>query len=163
MARRWQYREVGLLDRTHLRFFTRRSIDELLHAAGLVPVQIRRVLRPFGTTELAADAQRIDAVVLDAALADPEAETYQFVVRALLSDEDSSAESARGRLELATLLEVEIARRRGLEADLMALNDRLRGAESQLDVLRSSKTFRYSAWPRHSYTRLKGVGRGRGA
>ena len=41
---RWEYRDTGLLDRTHLRFFTRRSIDELLHDAGFVPVEIRRVL-----------------------------------------------------------------------------------------------------------------------
>lgn len=32
---RWRYEDSGLLDRTHLRFFTRREIMELLSAAGL--------------------------------------------------------------------------------------------------------------------------------
>jgi 2-polyprenyl-3-methyl-5-hydroxy-6-metoxy-1,4-benzoquinol methylase len=32
---RWDYEESGLLDRTHLRFFTRASIFELMQSAGL--------------------------------------------------------------------------------------------------------------------------------
>lgn len=36
---RFDYRTLGLLDDTHLRFFTRKSILELLNRAGLVPVQ----------------------------------------------------------------------------------------------------------------------------
>jgi len=156
---RWQYRDVGLLDRTHLRFFTRRSLDELLHAAGFVPVEIRRVVRPPGTTELAADARNVDAALLEVALSDPEAETYQFVVRALLDSEESVVDSAHSRLELATLLEVEIVRRRGLEADVAQLTDRLRRVTHELDVLHQSKVFRYSEWPRRLYTRLMRVRR----
>lgn len=38
----WEYREQGILDRTHLRFFTRRTTFELVQAAGL---QIERVKR----------------------------------------------------------------------------------------------------------------------
>lgn len=33
---RWEYRDRGLLDRTHLRFFTRRSVTALFVQAGLV-------------------------------------------------------------------------------------------------------------------------------
>lgn len=32
---RWEYEDSGLLDRTHLRFFTRHSITEMLEGAGL--------------------------------------------------------------------------------------------------------------------------------
>ena len=32
---RWEYTDEGILDRTHLRFFTRRSITELFKGAGL--------------------------------------------------------------------------------------------------------------------------------
>lgn len=38
---RWRYQLVGLLDRTHLRFFTRRSALELVEGAGL---EIEKVL-----------------------------------------------------------------------------------------------------------------------
>ncbi len=36
---RWEYEETGVLDRTHLRFFTRRSARQLLREAGLMPVR----------------------------------------------------------------------------------------------------------------------------
>jgi SAM-dependent methyltransferase len=39
----WTYREEGLLDRTHLRFFTQRTAIELLTGAGLVVDMIRTV------------------------------------------------------------------------------------------------------------------------
>jgi SAM-dependent methyltransferase len=41
---RFHYDDTGVLDRTHLRFFTRRSALELLRAAGLKPV--RRMYNP---------------------------------------------------------------------------------------------------------------------
>lgn len=36
---RWDYRDTGLLDRTHVRFFTRRSIVSMFHQAGLREVR----------------------------------------------------------------------------------------------------------------------------
>lgn len=42
---RWPYRNRGIHDRTHLRFFTRKNIVELLAGAGLEPVVERRNLR----------------------------------------------------------------------------------------------------------------------
>jgi len=41
---RFNYDDSGVLDRTHLRFFTRRSAVEMLRSAGLVP--IRRTYNP---------------------------------------------------------------------------------------------------------------------
>lgn len=40
---RWEYQDWGILDRTHLRFFTRRSVVQLVEAAGLVIEKIERV------------------------------------------------------------------------------------------------------------------------
>lgn len=36
LAGRWDYQDRGILDRTHLRFFTRRTLGDLLARAGLV-------------------------------------------------------------------------------------------------------------------------------
>ena len=44
LAGRFDYEETGVLDRTHLRFFTRRSALRMLDAAGLAPV--RRTYNP---------------------------------------------------------------------------------------------------------------------
>jgi O-antigen biosynthesis protein len=43
---RWEYGDAGLLDRTHLRFFTSESIVKAVGAAGLVPVFERKVCMP---------------------------------------------------------------------------------------------------------------------
>lgn len=39
LAGRWRYEEMGLFDRTHLRWFTRRGMQEAIEAAGLRPVE----------------------------------------------------------------------------------------------------------------------------
>jgi 2-polyprenyl-3-methyl-5-hydroxy-6-metoxy-1,4-benzoquinol methylase len=78
----WRYQTLGLLDDSHLRWFTRRSIAELLRAAELEPVAVRRtVAGAFGSgIELPRD--QIPAELVVALLADAEATTFQFVVEA---------------------------------------------------------------------------------
>ena len=44
---RWEYQARGVLDRTHLRFFTRRSALALLAGAGYRVVQVQRNMRWF--------------------------------------------------------------------------------------------------------------------
>ena len=40
LAGRWRYEEMGLFDRTHLRWFTRGAMQEAIEAAGLKPVEL---------------------------------------------------------------------------------------------------------------------------
>ena len=47
LAGRWRYESAGILDRTHLRFFTRESALELMAGSGLQVVQWRRRLPPW--------------------------------------------------------------------------------------------------------------------
>jgi hypothetical protein len=50
LAGRWEYEETGVLDRTHLRFFTRKSARWLLEQAKLDPVSVTYnpgLVRPF--------------------------------------------------------------------------------------------------------------------
>ncbi len=42
----WTYEPAGLLDRTHLRFFTRRELEKLFHRAGFVVDELRWVGSP---------------------------------------------------------------------------------------------------------------------
>ena len=50
LAGRFEYADSGVLDRTHLRFFTRRTMRKLLSDAGLTPVRTTYnpgIVRPF--------------------------------------------------------------------------------------------------------------------
>lgn len=47
---RWDYQDAGILDRTHLRFFTRATAIELLESAGFRVVRLERVLDLPGRT-----------------------------------------------------------------------------------------------------------------
>lgn len=43
---KWKYEEAGLLDLTHIRFFTRKEIEQMFVAVGLYIEKIERVLNP---------------------------------------------------------------------------------------------------------------------
>lgn len=78
----WAYQNDGLLDRTHLRWFTRDGLAALLGEAGLVATRVERVrLGPY-ESGLPVTRGRHSADVIRFAMADPEAATYQFVVEA---------------------------------------------------------------------------------
>ena len=88
LAGRFEYRDLGLLDETHVKLFTRASLQRLLADAGLVGVEWRTTHRPLGTTELEAPIGAAPPAVREALEADPDAETYQFVVMATADDGD---------------------------------------------------------------------------
>jgi len=86
MQGEFPYHETGLLDRTHIKFFTKQSLSEMLREAGLVLVETRRVAKPLFQTELGVERDTVDQSVVNSILEDPEAETYQFVVKAVLDN-----------------------------------------------------------------------------
>jgi hypothetical protein len=99
------YREDGLLDRTHIHFFTKESLLALVRDAGMAVVEISRVTVPVFETELGVSRNAVDAPTLDSILRDRESETYQFVVKATRDDADHSIEDLSYKLvELTDLL-----------------------------------------------------------
>ena len=76
----FRYTEMGLLDRTHLRFFDRAGVDDLLEQAGWGMFDMVRVTRRLGTTEIPVDD--VDPVLAADLESDIEGTTYQFVVSA---------------------------------------------------------------------------------
>jgi glycosyltransferase involved in cell wall biosynthesis/2-polyprenyl-3-methyl-5-hydroxy-6-metoxy-1,4-benzoquinol methylase len=76
------YTEVGLLDSTHLRFFTRRTIEELFANAGFDIQKWENVLIDPFETELRLEEKDFPAYLVDQLRQDPEALVYQYVVKA---------------------------------------------------------------------------------
>jgi 2-polyprenyl-3-methyl-5-hydroxy-6-metoxy-1,4-benzoquinol methylase len=132
LAGEFRYRELGLLDDTHLRFFTRESIVDLFESAGFVVSTWRRRKIDLGQTEIQPPSglpENVRAWLGE----DPELTTYQFVVRAVPSDAASQLADLRTGLGRA-------------KAELVALGERSRelkqaGAElettsAELELLR---------------------------
>lgn len=134
LAGRFPYQDTGLLDRTHLHFFTLTSIEEMLRDAGLLLVDLKRVTMPVFATELAVDAATVPAEVLAGAMVDAESETYQFVVRAIVHDGDAVVASLAARaVALETDLDRERAQRALAQSELVEARDELATSRVQLD------------------------------
>jgi hypothetical protein len=82
----FRYRDAGLLDRTHLRFLTRETIQDLFEAAGYVLTRWLRRRLSIEESEVGPPARPVPEPVREWVALDPEATTYQFVVRAIPSD-----------------------------------------------------------------------------
>ncbi|MEO7392288.1 MAG: class I SAM-dependent methyltransferase, partial [Ramlibacter sp.] len=80
---RFTYRDEGLLDRTHLRFFTRGSLSEFLAGQGWVIDAIQRIEMPLNESEFRPSIDQLPPSVGRYLLALPEASTYQFIVSAV--------------------------------------------------------------------------------
>ncbi len=167
----WDYREVGLLDDTHLRFFTVDTVPQLLAEAGLLIGDMRRVRLPLFGTELGVRPEDYPAEVVDFVRAQPEHETYQFVVQAFRDDVDArmsglsntlrerelavaslSAALDAARSEAAKHREHALAEIAGLRAEAA----RWRQAEH---ALRTSRTVRWATTARRALGAARGVRR----
>ena len=76
------YRDEGLLDATHLRFFDKASVDDLIHSVGLEIRELEPVIMEIGQTELGIDAADVSAELLEELRSDVQSNVYQWVFRA---------------------------------------------------------------------------------
>ncbi len=126
------YGETGLLDRTHVVFFTKESLLELIRTAGLVATEISRVTVPVFGTEIGVKEGDVGEDVLAALLLERDSETYQFVVKAV---PDNGAHSLTGLedqlVELTDQLTDQTRRNETLTVEMGALGAKLRALELQ--------------------------------
>jgi 2-polyprenyl-3-methyl-5-hydroxy-6-metoxy-1,4-benzoquinol methylase len=152
MAGRFEYQKLGLLDSTHLRFFTLASIEELFREAGMVPIDVRRTTAGLFDTPVPVAESELPREVVDAVLADPESATYQFVLRAVADDADAAvarlhATDTANRALVARLegdvaaarraLDEALARAEDAEKQASDLEARLGGTIDELDRARA--------------------------
>lgn len=154
----WTYQPDGLLDRTHLRWFTDQSLRQLLADLGLTARRVERVSAGLGASGLPVTPGLHSADVTRFIEADTEAFTYQFVVEAVRTTPEvvDALESAdRDWPNLGTEraeLEAELDSSRHQIADLMAHNDALR---IEVDAWKNSKLARASAPLRSIWARAR--------
>lgn len=82
LAGEFMYRTEGLLDRTHLRFFTRRSLLRLLNESNWHVEAIHPLIRNIVDSEFQPLFQALPPAVSRYLLALPDSSAYQFIVRA---------------------------------------------------------------------------------
>ena len=113
---RFDYSATGLLDETHIRFFTRSTLNEFVARAGFAVQVMRRTVAPVFQTEIRLDPGSVPASVLPRLEADEDADTYQFVFSAvpIVDGSDRLAAIYRDREQELTALRqglAEIVRR----------------------------------------------------
>ena len=93
---KFNYTDVGILDRTHLRFFTKKTFLQLLISTGLSPIEIKytsvplsRVNRFFLINPMGRFIQRIFAYTANLL---PGLFAYQIVTRSVVKDCDKDNE-----------------------------------------------------------------------
>ena len=128
MAGRFPYREKGLLDRTHLRFFTRLDLEDMLLATGYLPAIWERNRVAEEQTEFGRDWVELPQSLRDCLAGSVEGQTYQFIVKAFLSAETGWLTKTRTEIEQAEVayrrLETELSQtRRALEEYQQAYTD----------------------------------------
>jgi 2-polyprenyl-3-methyl-5-hydroxy-6-metoxy-1,4-benzoquinol methylase len=162
---RFDYRNLGLLDSTHVRFFTRQSLQAFLKDAGFTAVDVQTTTADLLTTELADTARGADPAVIDRLRDDIDATTYQFVIRAVRDDAVQLAEETAWRAaEMEKQLTAARAEVCQLEAALAVAKeeaDALRGkaaaADDHVSALMNTKAMRGLSLPRAAWARLRGV------
>lgn len=134
---RFPYSNLGLLDTTHLRFFTRETVRELLRDAGFVAGEVRTTKAPLFGTELGVRREEVDAAIVEQIAADPDATTYQFVLTAVPDDATALAEDVGWRLSTA-LADLDQQRQRveALTAELDARAGELESSRLEVAELR---------------------------
>ncbi|MGH3079760.1 MAG: methyltransferase domain-containing protein [Gaiellaceae bacterium] len=131
----FRYRDLGLLDDTHLRFFTRASIVDLFESAGFVVSTWRRRRVDPQDAEITPPPDIPDAVGAWLG-SDPELTTYQFVVRAAPSEAASQLGELRNRFR-ETEAEIQQAGEHA-RSEVAALQAELDRERSELDLLRKA-------------------------
>lgn len=181
---RFDYQPLGLLDHTHLRFFTRESVEDMFREAGLVPVELRRTTTGLFDTSVKLNEEDFAPEVVEAVLADPEALTFQFVLRAVRDDAGAAIAAlhareeeqrlmigdlrhqltasqraraaAESRIEDLEKLGADLDRRLGYASgEVSQLRRELDGVHDELDRVLLTRTMRYSRLARQAYGRIR--------
>jgi 2-polyprenyl-3-methyl-5-hydroxy-6-metoxy-1,4-benzoquinol methylase/septal ring factor EnvC (AmiA/AmiB activator) len=136
----FDYAQAGLLDDTHLRFFTRATVADLCTRAGFTIEKMERTrARLFQDTNLIPynDEFGTDEKIASLIAADPDHDTMQFVFRAYPLRDDQKFDNAIAQLAAANAraARTEVSARRSEDA-LQAAEAEIVRQQQTIDMLR---------------------------
>lgn len=105
---RWRYTDTGLLDETHIRFYTRSLVLRLFEDAGMMVDAVRGTVEDPLNVEVAVDADRLPPTAVEWVRHQPDALVYQFIVQAHPAAPGEEQDPAA--LELVPALPEEVVR-----------------------------------------------------
>lgn len=106
LSGRFDYRPIGLLDNTHLRFFTKKSIVSLFNNSGYEIVHWDRVILKPEDTEFKTDLGNYPNCVSSYIGLGEEALTYQFIVKAIPAKVSNGPDKVTNQREKAGVQEL---------------------------------------------------------
>lgn len=149
LAGHFRYGDIGLLDSTHLRFFTRESFEQLLDEAELGLAELHRHELNLDASEIEVDLDAVPIELREELERDPDARTYQFVAKAVPMAREGLREIQARLRELAELrlaaertaeLEQALAEIGGREGELrralIDAHDQLLRRDAELEEMR---------------------------
>ena len=128
----FRYREQGLLDETHLRFFTREGVQDLFEGSGYTITRWLRRRLDVEETEISVPSS-VPEEARAWATGDPEATTYQFVVSAVPSEPAAQLKVWRSKVDE---LQRELDELQPLAAETEELRAELEASRAELEELR---------------------------
>ncbi|BAZ07216.1 methyltransferase domain-containing protein [Calothrix sp. NIES-3974] len=140
---RFEYVEYGILDNTHLRFFTRASVESLFEDSGYIIHEMERTTKPIFFTEgilLVPDVKQNDFPpdLVQEIQASPESETLQFVIKAVPETIEGRYQQLRQRYSaLSTELEQTKSQLQQTQIELERSQLTIQQQQSNFDVLNS--------------------------
>jgi 2-polyprenyl-3-methyl-5-hydroxy-6-metoxy-1,4-benzoquinol methylase len=112
---KFRYQSLGLMDDTHLRFFTRETVEQMFTDAGFVITELNRTRLGMFNTEVEVDRELLPRGIVKEIQNSPESQTYQFVFKAYPLD--GSKEFVRLTIENSRLSE-QLAEKQGEDSQL---------------------------------------------
>ncbi len=123
----WKYTDTGLLDRTHIRFFTLDTLLEMLGSVGLTVTELRSTVADPLATEVVVDETRLPADAVDWVRNQPNTHDYQFVLSATRVDSEQETDHVRTAVPSMSLPPV-----RDLNTEIAELREQLAASAAQL-------------------------------
>ena len=137
---RFEYRNLGLLDDTHIRFFTRQTIYHTFEEAGYLIVALYRLTAKESETEFNTrpetenDRQFIDYIKQR----NSDAETYQFVIKAIPLNDTKGIQS-----ELVETLDNLQTLREKMKLNAKFNEEKIKHLESNIAWMTSRISYRF--------------------